>query len=142
MFFWFFFKIPVVISDLSGRTARKSIAQMRRANEKTGIKSYQESLVNAERGKLTSTMAHRHQFRASNRPETGLLDENKADQPLADTTGFLDDEATSLLTDAQETAPLAVAASARAVQCPGTVHLRMLEQVMLVHTDEVIGSRE
>ena len=25
VFFWFFFKIPTVIGDLSGRTARKSI---------------------------------------------------------------------------------------------------------------------
>ena len=34
VFFWFFFKIPAVIGDLSGRTARKSIEKMRAGNEK------------------------------------------------------------------------------------------------------------
>ena len=47
VFFWFFFKIPIVIGDLSGRTARKSIAKMRAANEKSGAKSYKESKTNA-----------------------------------------------------------------------------------------------
>ena len=56
IFLWFFFKIPTVIGDLSGRTARKSIAQMRAANEKSGVKSYKESKTNAERGKVTATM--------------------------------------------------------------------------------------
>lgn len=31
--FWFWFKIPVVIGDLSGRTAKKSIARLRSDNE-------------------------------------------------------------------------------------------------------------
>lgn len=56
VFLWFFFRIPDVIGDLSGRTARKSIAKMRAANEKSGSKSYKESKANAERGKLTGTM--------------------------------------------------------------------------------------
>ena len=56
VFFWLFFKIPTVIGDLSGRTAKKSIAKMRAANEKTGTKSYKESRINAERGKLTGTI--------------------------------------------------------------------------------------
>lgn len=34
------FKIPIVIGDLSGRTAKKSIERMRLNNEKTGNKSY------------------------------------------------------------------------------------------------------
>ena len=85
IFFWFFFKIPTVIGDLSGRTARKSIAKMRAANEKTGAKSYKESKTNAERGKLTGTMPDsgklKKKITASDdgKPETGLLAENKAD---------------------------------------------------------------
>lgn len=37
--FWVKFRIWKVISDLSGRTARKSIEQMRAANEKSPKKS-------------------------------------------------------------------------------------------------------
>ena len=37
---WFFFDIPTVIGDLTGRTARKSIAKMRAENEKSGVKKY------------------------------------------------------------------------------------------------------
>jgi len=33
--FWFFFDIPTVIGDLTGRTARKTIAKMRAENEKS-----------------------------------------------------------------------------------------------------------
>ena len=40
VFLWFRFKIWGVIGDLSGRTARKSIEEMRRINEKSGRKSY------------------------------------------------------------------------------------------------------
>lgn len=40
VFFWFFFKIPSVIGDLSGRTARKSIEKMRAGNEKAAVQSY------------------------------------------------------------------------------------------------------
>lgn len=40
VFFWFFFKIPSVIGDLSGRTARKSIEKMRAGNEKTAAQGY------------------------------------------------------------------------------------------------------
>mgnify|MGYP000841362241 FL=1 len=55
-FFWFFFKIPAVFGDLSGRNARKSIAKMRAANERSGVKSYKESKTNVERGKITGTI--------------------------------------------------------------------------------------
>ena len=46
---WFLFKIPIVIGDLSGRTAKKSIERMRLNNEKTGNKSYKTSKSNLER---------------------------------------------------------------------------------------------
>lgn len=38
VFFWFFFQIPAVAGDLSGRTARKSIEKMRTANESRDTK--------------------------------------------------------------------------------------------------------
>lgn len=33
---WFLFRIPQVISDLSGRTSRKTLERMRKENERTG----------------------------------------------------------------------------------------------------------
>ena len=54
--FWFVFKIPTVISDLSGRTARKSIERMRANNEKTGRKDFMPSKTNVKRGKVTELM--------------------------------------------------------------------------------------
>ena len=102
VFFWLFFKIPTVIGDLSGRTAKKSIAKMRAANEKTGTKSYKESRINAERGKLTGTIPNLGKPDKSQRtphdgkPETGLLTENKADGFESEATGMLD-EATGIL---------------------------------------------
>lgn len=151
VFFWFFFKIPTVVGDLSGKTARKSIAKMRAANEKTGAKAYKGSKTNAERGKLTVSILDagksdkKNTTADPNKPETGLLAENKADGldseatgmldeetgRLDEETGFLDSEATGLLIDENKTAPLYTTA--------GDKRLEMLEEVMFVHTDEVIN---
>ena len=149
IFFWFFFKIPTVIGDLSGRTARKSIAKMRAANEKTGAKSYKESKTNAERGKLTGTMPDSGKLKQKTvaddgKPETGLLAENLADGLESEATGVLDEatgilegETTGLLVDENATAPLDTPVNKLPVRSGGK-KLEMIEEVMLVHTDEVI----
>lgn len=150
VFFWLFFKIPTVIGDLSGRTAKKSIAKMRAANEKTGAKSYKESRINAERGKLTGTIPDLGKPNKSQRtphdgkPETGLLAENKAEgvaseatAALDETTGILSSETTGLLIDDNATAPLAPPAC-KSPAHPSGKQLEMIEEVMLVHTKEVI----
>lgn len=54
---FFFMKIPRVIGDLSGRTARKAIEEIRQQNESTGDKTYKSSPVNRERGKLTDRIS-------------------------------------------------------------------------------------
>ncbi len=150
IFFWFFFKIPTVIGDLSGRTARKSIAKMRAANEKTGAKSYKESKTNAERGKLTGTIPDSGKSKKMSaiddgKPETGLLAENKLDGLKSEATGVLDEatgilgsETTGLLIDENATAPLDTPTHKYPV-CIGGKKLEMIEEVMFVHTEEVIG---
>ena len=50
-------KIPKVIGDLTGRTARKAIENIRNQNESYGDKTYRSSLVNQERGKLTDKIS-------------------------------------------------------------------------------------
>ncbi|MBR6051027.1 MAG: hypothetical protein IKP68_07470 [Clostridia bacterium] len=46
-------RIPSVIGDLTGSTARKAIENIRNQNESSGDKTYKSSAVNRERGKLT-----------------------------------------------------------------------------------------
>ena len=140
IFFWFFFKIPNVIGDLSGRTARKSIAKMRVANEKTGVKSYKESKTNAERGKLTATMSNSRKNDSSDKPETGILLENKAESfetektdVLDEETAFLDSEATTLLIDEN------IERVERDINAyKGDKKLEIIEEVVYVHTGETI----
>ncbi|MBR4019699.1 MAG: hypothetical protein IKI99_00130 [Firmicutes bacterium] len=50
---FFLLDVPKLYSDVSGRTARKAIEEIRKHNEETGNKAYKPSAVNAERGKLT-----------------------------------------------------------------------------------------
>lgn len=143
IFFWVFFRISAVIGDLSGRTAKKSIAKMRTANEKSGVKGYKESRINAERGKLTDTMKHSRNLRdvqsiGNERPDTGLLNENRAEQPLAEATGILDSDTTGLLIDEEATASLDNPKANVPIKLVGGIKLKMLEEVILVHTEEVI----
>lgn len=51
------FRIPSVINDLTGRTARKAIEDIRSQNEQSGNKIYKTSHVNRERGKLTDKIS-------------------------------------------------------------------------------------
>ena len=150
IFFWFFFKIPTVIGDLSGRTARKSIAKMRAVNEKTGAKSYKESKTNIERGKITGTMPdsnkpiNKKDVTDDGKSETSLLTENKVDSfeseatgVLNEATGILESEATGLLIDESATALLETTENTQPTRF-GFKKLEMIDEVMLVHTDEVI----
>lgn len=158
-FFWFFFKIPSVIGDLSGRTAKKSIEKMRQANMRSGNKSYRASATNAARGKLTDTMQHSSKLKKgktpeekpaadeTGRPETGVLSENKAGAYVDEKTDFLDDgettgnlldeEATGRLVD--EEATMALNVEATPAKRTGGKKLTMINEVMLIHTDEVIS---
>ena len=148
VFFWFFFKIPSVIGDLSGRTAKKSIARKRASNERSGGKGYQPSATNANRGKLTDTMQHSRKLKPepkkaqpvdeSQMPETGLLESNKADIVDTQQTELLDGEATGVLVDENATVVLQEE-SEKPVKRTGGKKLKMLEEVMLIHTDEVIA---
>lgn len=143
VFFWFAFQIPSVIGDLSGRTARKSIARMRSSNERSGGQGFRPSATNAGRGKLTDTMSGSKKPGGQSagkpetgRPETGLLDANRAHFAPAEETAMLD-EATTLLADEEETAQL-VPDPAPMPGPRGSAPLVMLDQVIFIHTSEVI----
>ena len=54
---FFLLNIPKVVSDLSGRTARKAIESIRKQNEQSGNKVFQSSAVNMQRGRLTDKIS-------------------------------------------------------------------------------------
>ncbi len=54
---FFLLKIPGVIGDLTGITARKAIENIRNQNESSGDKESMTSLVNRERGRLTDKIS-------------------------------------------------------------------------------------
>ena len=53
---FFLLKVPHLIGDLSGSTARKAIRGIREKNAATGDKVFRSSPVNAARGRLTDRM--------------------------------------------------------------------------------------
>ena len=143
--FWFRFRIPTVIGDLSGRTARKSIAEMRERNEKSGGKSYRPSAVNVDRGKLTETMPGRtadvtEEIKAppgeAGQPETGVLESNRVRHVESQPTELLDLEATAeLVTDETE---LLVTTEKPMERIVGRKQMVLLEEVIFIHTQENI----
>lgn len=163
IFLFFYFKIPGVIGELTGRTARKTVARMRSANEKSGSKGFRPSETNAARGKVTGSMPLTGKKDKPQRTETldlapggeetvslgidsaplyGNRPAGEGTVPLApgpgagggtelppEETTALSDETTAL---SEETTLLRPAAAAPKLQ------FTLLEEVMLIHTDEVI----
>ncbi len=135
---WFLFKIPSVIGDLSGHSAKKSIERIRKNNEKTGNKKFRTSKTNAARDKLTETMDEKKKER-KNIYKTGVLTENKAYSHTAKATGLLiDDDETEELQEDNFTEPLRENIKYQAERQIAKVKLKMIEDVVFVHSKEVI----
>ena len=129
---FFKFHIPSVINDLSGRSARKSIEMMRLQNDKKGNASRR-----SEKKKKNKNSDKKIDSIGNGRPETGLLEENLRNTSASEATSLLvDEEATGLL-DQNETTPLVKDKTAHA-RPVSSVKLKMLEEVMIVHTEETI----
>lgn len=124
---WFILKIPIVMGDLSGRTAKKSIEQMRKNNEFTGNKSFEPSKRNLERGKLTGTIEVKEQS-VDEGGGTVLLKENMVKNFESQNTTLLDDEETSPLEESD----------GKSKRNPSRVEIKLVDRVIIVHTEEVI----
>ena len=113
---WFVFKIPSVISDLSGRNIKKAISEIRRTNEGTGIKVYKTSKANALRTKLTEEMQ---------KVDTDTVEELVAatKMEIGEETEFLDKDIEKIHTIEKN---------------QKEINIEMLEDVMIVHTSDVI----
>lgn len=148
-----YFRIPAVVGDLSGRAAKKSITRMRQGNEKSGEKSFRPSMVNKERGPITDSadvseiehdLSNRIYYEGSDIPQTGLLREEAA-KPAPETaaeTSVLSSEETGILEEEtglpgqKEICPGSGTAMSSARENGSA--LEMIDEVILIHTDEVI----
>lgn len=142
IFLWFFFGIPSVVGDLNGRNARKSIARMRASNEKRSTKGNKAAGINTPHIKASAPMpasvkSGKRQEKTDDNPETGLLDENAAQNFRSEATGLLYDDKTQVLPDEDETIILSDASNTHPKRIGGK-KLIMIEEVMLIHTMEVI----
>lgn len=54
---FFLLKIPQVIGEISGSTAKKAIERIRQQNETSGDNAYKPSAVNTSRGKITDKIS-------------------------------------------------------------------------------------
>lgn len=170
IFFFLLFNIPSVISDLSGRTAKRSISKLRAANEKSSSKFYGSSDQNKARGKLTDRIekpakgdsaekpdkknASKYGKKKDlvfatmdDRPETGLLSENRRQEASTSqaTTALNPEDATDELFPRERqsgtTTDLLVAdpTTKKTVRRTGGIKLSLLDEVIQIHTDEVIS---
>lgn len=147
---FFTLKIPKVISDLTGRTARKAIENIRMQNEQSGDKTYQSSAVNLERGKLTDKISQSGRLmpRDATPFGTGVITEKistmELEQPAGE-TDVLDQpigETEVLAPVAGETDVLAPVAGETEVLAPveQPVQAFTIEyEITFIHTDEVIA---
>lgn len=122
-------RIPKTFSDYTGRSARKKIMKLRDNNEKSGNKSYRPSQVNKERGKITENIPSKpSKKKKEDMPGTGIIAENKAHRYEAEATGLLD-ESTAELNEPELAQP----------PRPSNIKLKLINEVVFIHTQEVIS---
>ena len=139
---FFTLRIPKVISDLSGRTARKAIESIRLQNEQSGDKTYQSSAVNLQRGKLTDKISQSGRLgpRDATPFGTGVITEKISTQNLS-----VEEPAgeTSVLTVSDETSVLDSGIGETAVldasELQASQAFTIEFEITFIHTDEVIA---
>lgn len=145
---FFTLRIPKVISDLSGRTARKAIENIRMQNEQSGDKTYQSSAVNLQRGKLTDKISRSGRLLTRHETPfgTGVITEKISTQKLshAEETEVLStgNETTVLSESAGETDVLVAPAGETEVLAPAEQPVQAFSvefEITYIHTNEIIA---
>lgn len=145
-------KIPKVISDLTGATARKAIKNIREQNEASGEKVYKVSAFNEARGKLTDKISPSGNVVQQYRMQMPGIDTSKIDtqelqaEETVDQTVVLEQwDATSVLGGAEygETAVLSgveLVAGETSVLAPTPADqvFRVEFEITYIQTNEVI----
>ena len=150
IFLWYFLGIKDVIGDLSGRTAKRSIERIRAENKNSEAKRKKNGANRKEERSLFESKTKPQQEKKTaaedERPETGLLHSNRVTAAPADPTAVLNpsesaaEDATGLLEETDNvTGELNADSQVReTVRRTGGKKLTMLEEIILIHTDEVI----
>ena len=155
---FFTLKIPRVISDLTGRTARKAIENIRMQNERSGNKTYQSSTVNLKRGKLTDKISpsgrliHNNETPFGTGAITAKISSPTIEQPAGETDVLTVTEETSVLsapagetdvlTVTEETSVLSAPAGETDVLAPAEPLVQAFTveyEITFVHTTEIIA---
>ena len=153
IFLFFYFRIMKVVSDLSGRTAKRSIQSVRSRNEQSGNKSYRSSKTNKERGKITDAIPKHGEKKNKGYVETGLLREEKTAKlsDIPEGTEELGEGARGpVLHDRQNATEVLEQTNATTMlpavdeelrRAKENMRWKILEDIILIHTDEVIPWR-
>lgn len=147
-----FLKIPKVISDLSGATARKAIKTIREQNEASGDKGYKVSAFNEARGKLTDKISpsgnviQQHQMQMRGIDTTKISTQELQVEEHANETTVLDSyNETSVLdnTGAGETSVLSEVMSSGETTVLSEVTndstFTIEYDITFIHTEEIIA---
>lgn len=162
-----FLKIPSVIGDLTGATAKKAIENIRNQNESSGDKIYKSSAVNRERGRLTdkisasgnitryetnplggamatAKIATQELIEDSQSNETTVLGAETGDGTtvLSDETSVLDNETNVLETSSNETTVLSSQGNQTEMLAESQPRSKTFDieyEITFIHTNEVIA---
>lgn len=137
-------KVPKIIGDLSGRTAKKAIKSIREQNEASGDKYHKASSFNESRGRLTDSLSKSGQLHNKNSSVQFGIDTSKiATQGLgyaeqSSETTVLNAAETSVL-DSGETSVLSdVGYGETSVLAPIDTAFSVEFEITYIHTNEVI----
>ena len=146
-----FLKIPKVISDLTGATARKAIKNIREQNEASGDKAYKVSAFNEARGKLTDKISpsgnviQHHQMQMCGIDTTKIsTQELQVEEPANETTVLNSYNETSVLdnTGAGETSVLSDVMSSGETtvlsEATNDSAFTIEYEITFIHTNEII----
>lgn len=143
---FFFLRIPTVIGDLSGATAKKAIENIRNQNTSSGEKTYKSSYVNRERGKVTDKITSSGRLiKEPSELLTGAMSTEKiSTQSLADSaadeTTVLGQSDTALNETTVLSQPEFTSGETTVLDCEVQTGVFEIEfDITYIHTDEVIG---
>ena len=134
---FFGFKIIKIINDLTGRTARKSIAKKRIENEMSGDKSFRPSNKAKERGRTTDKIRESEKIinkkagsSATDSEPTDVLDNMNATQPLN-----FDDSKTEILSEGTQ---VLSGDKIQVAQNQSKSKIELVQNIIFINTEEVI----
>lgn len=98
---FFVLKVPKLIGDLSGRTARKGIENIRAQNAQSGDKRYQAGAANQSRVTVTDKISPSGQIIPKSSIATGIMTEkiNTQEEIPNDTEVLVESQNTEVLSD-------------------------------------------